>query len=179
MASHSQSTCLAQRSRVRSSSNCRCGRCRWQKKRSCKVRACSPARVSQVVMVACRKPKTRSAAEASSPRAESREHHGDLVRRGFQPVEGGVTPRTERGTASRTSEGLDPLGLAMFAISDQRMDVSIGDPEVRTLSVGTSEAFGGYPLGCSPAAFHLAPRAHRRRLYFRRGSGAAATGGAV
>jgi len=64
-----------------------------------------------------------------------------------------VTPRTERGTASRTSEGLDPLGLAMFAISDQRMDVSIGDPEVRTLSVGTSEAFGGYPSGVLPAGF--------------------------
>ena len=34
----------------------RCGRCRWQKQRSCQVRACSPARVSHVVMVACRKP---------------------------------------------------------------------------------------------------------------------------
>ena len=181
MASQSQSTCEAVRSRVRSSSNWRCGRWRWQKNRSCKDCACEPARVSHVVMVACRKPKTRSAAEASSPRAESREHHGDLVRRGFQPVEGGVTPRTERGTASRTSEGLDPLGLAMFAISDQRMDVSIGDPEVRTLSVGTSEAFGGYPLGCSPLVFHLAPGTYwcRGRFHTRRGDAGEATSWAV
>src|SRR5438067_7578369 len=71
MASNSQSTCVELRSRVRSSSSWRCGSRSWQKKRSCKVRACSPARVSQVVIVACRKPKTRSAAEGSSPSASA------------------------------------------------------------------------------------------------------------
>jgi len=40
-ANQSQSTCGAQRSRVRSSSNGRCGRWRWQKDRSCKVCACT------------------------------------------------------------------------------------------------------------------------------------------
>ena len=73
MTSQSHSTWEQLRSLVRSSSNCRCGRWSWKKKRSCRVCACSPARDSQVVMVACRKPKTREAAEGSSPsaRAES------------------------------------------------------------------------------------------------------------
>ena len=51
IASHSQSTRVERRSRVRISSNCRCGRCRLRKERSCKAFACSPARDSQVVMV--------------------------------------------------------------------------------------------------------------------------------
>ena len=71
MASHSQSTCVAQRSRVRSSSSWRCGSRRWQKVSSCNVCACSPARDSQVVTVACRKPKTRSAADGSNPSASA------------------------------------------------------------------------------------------------------------
>jgi hypothetical protein len=43
------------------------------KQRSCRVCACPPARVSHLVIAACRKPKTRSAAERSCPsaRAES------------------------------------------------------------------------------------------------------------
>jgi hypothetical protein len=56
-----------------------------------------------------------------------------------------------------TAKGLDALGMAMLAIPNQRVDVSIGDPEVRALLIGTGEAFGGYPLGGSPAAFHLTP----------------------
>jgi len=44
----------------------------------------------------------------------------------------------------------------MAAISDQGMDLSIGDPAVRALRVGTSEALGIYAFGCSSAAFDLA-----------------------
>ncbi len=53
MASQSQSTCVAQRSLVRSSSNWRWGMWRLRKERSWKISACLPARVSQVAMVAC------------------------------------------------------------------------------------------------------------------------------
>src|SRR5215471_14728771 len=38
---------------------------------------------------------------------------------------------------------------------NRRVDPIIGDPEVRALLVGTGEALGLYPLGCSSAAFHL------------------------
>jgi hypothetical protein len=56
-----------------------------------------------------------------------------------------MAPGSERGTAGRASNRLDPLGLAMLAISDESMDVSICDAEVRALRVGASEAFSEYP----------------------------------
>jgi hypothetical protein len=61
------------------------------------------------------------------------------------------------------------------------VDVSIGDPEVRTLLVGTGEAGGGYPLGGSPPAFHLRPRTYGQRRWSstQRGSGGETTSGAI
>jgi hypothetical protein len=41
-----------------------------------------------------------------------------------------MAPSTERGVASRTSKGLDPLDMAMPAISDEGVDLSIADAEV-------------------------------------------------
>jgi hypothetical protein len=67
-------------------------------------------------MVACREPKTRSAAEGSSPRAERCQHHCYLMRGGFQTIQGGVVPSTERGVASLITKRLDPLSMAMRAI---------------------------------------------------------------
>ena len=92
-----------------------------------------------------------------------REHHCDLVRRSFQAIQGCVTSSSERGVASRTSKGLDSLGLTMFAIADQGVDVSIGVAEVGALSIGIGVALGVDPLRCSPAAFHFAPGAHKMR----------------
>ena len=62
-----------------------------------------------------------------------------------------------------TAKGLDALCLAMLAISHQCMSVGISDSEVRALLIGAGKALGGDPLGGSPAAFHLAPGAYRRR----------------
>jgi len=69
----------------------------------------------------------------------------------------------------------------MLAIADKCVDVSISDPKVHALLVGTSEALCGYALGGSPAAFHFAPGTHwsRRRSSTRRGSGGETTGGAI
>jgi len=87
-------------------------------------------------------------------------HHGDLMRRGFQTIQGRVAASSERAAASRTSERLDPLRMAMLTISDQSVNLGIGDAEVRALLVGTGEALGVYTLGCSSAAFHLTPGAY-------------------
>jgi hypothetical protein len=69
----------------------------------------------------------------------------------------------------------------MLAISDEGVDLSIGDPKVRALLVGTSEALGIDPLGGSPTAFDLTPRWHGRRSWpsTRRGSEAETTGRAI
>jgi len=58
--------------------------------------------------------------------------------------------------ASRASKRLDPFGLARLAISHKGMDLSIGDPAVCALRVGTREPLGIYAFGGSPAAFDLA-----------------------
>jgi hypothetical protein len=50
---------------------------------------------------------------------QRREHHGDVMGRGFQPVQGRVASSTERGAAGRASKRLDLLGTAMLAISEK------------------------------------------------------------
>jgi hypothetical protein len=65
---------------------------------------------------------------------------------------------SSKGSATgRTSKGLDPLGLPLLAIAHQRVDLSIGNPEVGAEGIWTSEPLGVYAFGCSPAAFHLRP----------------------
>src|SRR5262249_55896178 len=135
-------TCVEQRSRVRSSSNCKCGRWRWKKKRSCSVCACSPARVRKA-----RDRRLTIAEDAFSrgrvePFGQRRQHHRDLLGGSFQTVQRRVASSAERGAANLTAESLDLLSLTMLAIPDQCVDVRIGDPAVRALLIGTSEAFG-------------------------------------
>jgi len=89
---------------------------------------------------------------------QRREDHGDLGRGGFQTGQGSVAPGSDRGAASLAPERLDPLGMPRLAISDECMDVSIGDAEGRALLGGTGEALGVHALGGSPPAFHLWPR---------------------
>jgi len=115
------------------------------------------------------------------PFGEGREHHCDLVRGSLQTIQGGVASGSERGVTGRASKRLDPLDMAMLAIPDEGVDMSIGDAGVRTLRVGTGEALGIHPLGRSPPAFHLTPRSHRQRRWpdTQRGSGGETTGGAV
>jgi len=94
------------------------------------------------------------------------EHHGDLQRGSFQPVEGRVAPGSEGGVAGLASKCLDLLSTTLFAISDERVNVSFGYAEVGALSVGTGVALGVHSLGCSSAAFHLTPGADKRRSRF-------------
>jgi hypothetical protein len=58
-----------------------------------------------------------------------REHHGDLLRGSFQTIQGRVAPGSKGGAAGETSEGLNVLDIAVLAIANQRMDLSIGNKE--------------------------------------------------
>jgi len=71
--------------------------------------------------------------------------------------------------------------MAVLAISHQSMDVSVCDPEVQTLLIGTGKALGLHAPGCSSAAFDLAPGAYRSRRWpcTHRGGGGETTGGAI
>jgi hypothetical protein len=112
---------------------------------------------------------------------ECRQHHGDLTGGSFQTVQRGMTPGSERHVAGLTAKRLDPLSVAMLAISNQGVDVSVYDPGVQALPVRTGEALGVYPLRCSPPAFDLTPGAYsrRRRLHNRREGGGETTGWAI
>ena len=92
-----------------------------------------------------------------------------------------IVSSAERGAASLTTERLDPLRLTMLAIANERMHVSVGDPEVRALLIGTGEALRVHALGCSPPAFHLTPGTHGSRRWpcTRRGREGETTGGAI
>ena len=70
---------------------------------------------------------------------------------------------TERGRAGGAAKCLDPLSIAMPGIANQRMKVSVCNPEIPTLVIGAGESLGIYAFGCSSAAFELAVGAHRRR----------------
>src|SRR5712692_9501096 len=70
---------------------------------------------------------------------ERSQHHSDLVRGGFQAVQGGVSPGSESPVTSLAAKRLDPLSMAMGAIPDQGVDVSVSDPGVEALLVGTGE----------------------------------------
>jgi hypothetical protein len=116
IANHSHSTCVALRSLVRSSSNWRCGSQRLRKKRSCKVCACSRARDRKAGdggLPVAEDPFGRGSIQ---PTGSCRQHHCDLVGRGFQTIQGGMAPSTERGTAGRASKGLDLFSVTMGAI---------------------------------------------------------------
>jgi hypothetical protein len=97
------------------------------------------------------------------PFGERRQHHCDLLGGGFQAVQGGVASSTERGVTGLATECLDLLNATICAISNQGVDVSVCDAEVRALVVGTGKALGVYPFGSTPLAFDLAPGVHRKR----------------
>jgi hypothetical protein len=57
------------------------------------------------------------------PFGQRGEHHGDMMRRGFQTIQGRIEPGSEGSTASLAAEGLNLLSRAMLAIANQRMSV--------------------------------------------------------
>jgi hypothetical protein len=89
---------------------------------------------------------------------QSSEHHGDLLRRGFQAVHGGIASSTEGGAARLTTKGLDALGMTILAIANQSVLSSVSVAKVGALPVRTSEALGVDAFRGSPPAFNLETR---------------------
>ncbi len=159
MASQSHSVRVRRRRRVRSSSNCTCGRWRRRNQWSCSRALCSPARVSQVVVVAWRCPNTRAAAAISSP--SDRAVSTSATRR--EAVLSWSQRRTASGAKSGfarlAAEGLNALVLPVRAITNQRVDMRVRDAVIDAGGGRTREAVGGNAFGRTPATFDLAPGA--------------------
>jgi hypothetical protein len=99
------------------------------------------------------------------PFGQRREHHGDLLRGGFQTIQGSVAPGSERSAAGLAAKRLNPLGMTMLAIANESVDLGIGDPAIGALLVGTGKTRGVHALGGSPAAFPLMPGAYMDRSW--------------
>src|SRR5258706_3294941 len=50
------------------------------------------------------------------PFGQCSQHHGDVIGKGFQPVQGRIASSTEGGVTGLTPKGLNLLGTAMLAI---------------------------------------------------------------
>src|SRR5258708_37057253 len=88
---------------------------------------------------------------------ECSQRHCNLLRGGFQTIQGGVSPSSERGAVGLTAKRLDPLGLALLAGPDQGRHLSLGEPKLWALLLGSGEPVLGEPLRCSPHGFQPAP----------------------
>ena len=87
------------------------------------------ALVQGVCVPACTRepPRNRGLLKAKDPQGfgsvqpfgQRREHHSDLLRGGFQAMQGGVASGTEGAVARRASKRLDPLSTAMLAIAEK------------------------------------------------------------
>ena len=82
----------------------------------------------------------------------------------FSRYRGVLRRAREGGTARLAAERLDLLRTTVLAISDQRVELSIGVAEVPTLPVGTGVALRVDAFGGSPPTFDFTPGTHRRRF---------------
>ena len=112
---------------------------------------------------------------------QCRQHTCDLLGRRFQPVQRRVPSSTEGRAAGLTAKGLAKLGLAVLAITNERMDVCVCLAGVGALLVGAGEARGRDALGGSSPTFDLTPglKSRRRWHHTRRGRGSETTGWAI
>ena len=132
-------------------------------------------------MVACRKPKTRSAAEGSNPSASADSTTATCCEAVFSRYKG--VSRLEVKVVRQAGPRKVWIGSARPCLPSpkRRVDSSVKDAKVAALLIRTSEAFGVYPLWCSPAALHLTPGMHwhRRCPASQQGSGGESTGRAI
>ena len=137
--------------------------CRLRKECSWKSSACLPARVRKAGDGGLTGAEDAFGGGRIQSFGQRREHHGDLLRGGFQTRQRSVASSTKRRAAGLTPKRLDLLGMTMLAIANQRVDLGIGDPAIRALRVGTGVALRVDAFGSPSATFHFTPGTHRCR----------------
>jgi hypothetical protein len=117
----------------------------------------------RLVMGACREPKTRSAAEESSPQARAERTIAIWCEGVFRRYRGVLRLEVNVGWQAGPRNVWIRSVRPCVPSPKRRVDVSVGDPAGRPLRVRTSEAVGVHALGCASAAFHLTPGPHWHR----------------
>src|SRR5262245_40986139 len=84
---------------------------------------------------------------------ERAEHLRNAVRRRFEPIEWGMAADTESHPSHLATVRVVAFAAPMCPITDQGMDLRIGDVIVRTAAVGTGEPVRITSFGRTAAAF--------------------------
>ena len=97
------------------------------------------------------------------PFHQRRQDFAHTLRGPFEAIQGRGTTGGAGGPTGLATKGLDALGLAMRAVTDQGVKLRIGDAVVRTSVVRTGEAVGGDASWGATAARELVPGERPRR----------------
>jgi len=96
------------------------------------------------------------------PFSKRSEHFRNPIGCGFEAIQRRIATSAEGGLAGLTAEGLDAFRLAMRTITDQSVDLRVGNQIVRARPMRAGKTLCGNPLGSTPTAFAIAPRGYRK-----------------
>jgi hypothetical protein len=88
------------------------------------------------------------------------QHFANPLGCGFEAIQRGVAAGAEGSITRLAAQRLDALAPSVCTVTNERVDLRIGDPIVRTRAVGAREAGGVDPFGRATATFHLPPGRH-------------------
>jgi len=96
------------------------------------------------------------------PFCERSQHLRNTLGCGFEAVQWRISARAEGGAAGLAAQGLDAFALAVGAVTNQRVNLRVGDLVVQARGVRAREAMRVDALGRTAAAFDLTPGRHAR-----------------
>src|SRR6266540_6459835 len=93
----------------------------------------------------------------AQPFSECRQHFGNPVGSGFEPIERRIAARAEGRATCLATQGLSSFVLPMRAVTEEGMDLCISDLIVETGAIGTGKPLGQNAFGSAAPAFAFAP----------------------
>jgi hypothetical protein len=95
------------------------------------------------------------------PFSKRGEHFCNPIGCGFEAIERRVAAGAEGGPACLTPESLDTFSLAVCTVTNQSVDLRVGNQIVRARTMWAGKSVCGNSLGSAPTAFAMAPRRYR------------------
>jgi hypothetical protein len=91
---------------------------------------------------------------------QRRQHFANSLGRGFEAIQRGIAAGAEGGITGGAAQRLSALAPSVRTVTNERVDLRIGEKIVRTRAVGAREARGVDPPHRATATFHLPPGRH-------------------
>jgi hypothetical protein len=96
------------------------------------------------------------------PFSKRSEHFRNPMGCRFEAIKRRIATGAEGGLACLTPEGLDAFSLAMRTVTNQSVDLRVGNLIVQARPVRAGKSLCGNPLGSTSTAFSIAPRGCRK-----------------